>query len=106
MSEQTNSIWEARDSPMRVKNPLKGFDGPLSADPKQQRQPGIDLIDQRQILVAFGVLGLVDADGPDGSQRSMRQSRAAEYRRMAQAGYEPVLKKSRWCQCTLCSPMR
>ena len=23
--------------------------------------------------------------------------RAAEYRRMAQAGYEPVLKKSRWC---------
>ncbi len=28
---------------------------------------------------------------------ALDEVRAAEYRRMAQAGYEPVLKKSRWC---------
>ncbi|MBZ5616973.1 MAG: ISL3 family transposase [Acidobacteriia bacterium] len=29
--------------------------------------------------------------------KALDEVRAAEYRRMAQAGYEPVLKKSRWC---------
>jgi transposase len=29
--------------------------------------------------------------------KTLDEVRAAEYRPMAQAGYEPVLKKSRWC---------
>jgi len=29
--------------------------------------------------------------------KALDEVRAAEYRRMAQDGYEPVLKKSRWC---------
>ena len=29
--------------------------------------------------------------------KALDEVRAAEYRRMSQAGYEPVLKKSRWC---------
>ena len=29
--------------------------------------------------------------------KALDEVRAAEYRRMAQAGYQPVLKKSRWC---------
>src|SRR5258708_16002159 len=53
---------------------LKGFDGPLFADPEQPRHPGVDLVDQCQILVAFGVLDLVHADGPDRRQRPMLQS--------------------------------
>src|SRR6267142_1916307 len=53
---------------------LKRFDGPLFADPQQPRHPSVDLVDQCQILVAFGVLDLVHADRPDGRQRAMLQS--------------------------------
>ena len=52
---------------------LKGFDGSFLADPEQARDVEIDLINQRQILVAFGVLDLVDADGVDLAEHAMLQ---------------------------------
>ncbi len=44
---------------------LEGLDGSLPADPEQARGAEIDLINQRQILVAFGVLDFIDSDGID-----------------------------------------
>jgi hypothetical protein len=34
----------------------------------------VDLINQGQILVAFGVLDFIDADGIDGTERAVLQS--------------------------------
>ena len=50
---------------MEAKNPLKGLDSPLPADPEQAGDAQIDLIDQRQVLVAFRILDFIDADGVD-----------------------------------------
>ena len=47
---------------------LERFDGALLADPQQPNTFAIDLIDQRQILVALGVLDLIHADGKDRCQ--------------------------------------
>ena len=52
---------------------LKGFDGPLAAYPEQAGDVEIDLINQRQILVAFGVLNLVDSDSVDLAEHPMFQ---------------------------------
>src|ERR1019366_3117743 len=51
----------------------KGFDGPLAAYPEQTDDVEIDLINQRQIFVAFGVLNLVDPDGVDSAEHPMLQ---------------------------------
>ena len=50
---------------MTVKNPWK--DSMVRSLPTQSRRvmPMIDLVDQRQVLVAFGVLDFIDADGVD-----------------------------------------
>jgi len=64
ISEQTNTILEASSSPMTVKNPRKDS-MVLSRPTKQARDVEIDLINQRQVLVAFGVLDFIDADGID-----------------------------------------
>ena len=37
----------------------------LLADPEQAGDANIDLVDQRQVLVALGVLDLIDADRID-----------------------------------------
>ena len=50
---------------MTVKNSPKGFDGSFAAHPKQARDVEIDLINQSQVLVAFGILDLIDADRID-----------------------------------------
>src|ERR1035438_7879308 len=55
--------------------PPKGFDGSFFSDPKQARNVEIDLVNQRQVLVAFGVLDLVDSDGVDLAESAMRQSK-------------------------------
>jgi hypothetical protein len=52
----------------------EGLDSSFPADPEKARHGGIDLVNQREVLVAFGVLDFVDSDGVDGSERSMRQS--------------------------------
>jgi len=43
------------------------------AHPKQARDVEIDLINQRQVLVAFGVLDFIDADGIDLPQHPVLQ---------------------------------
>jgi len=53
---------------------LKGFDGSFLSNPKQARDAEIDPVNQRQVLVAFGVLDLVNADGVDLAQSAILQS--------------------------------
>jgi hypothetical protein len=40
----------------------KGFDGSFATHPKKARDVEIDLINQSQVLVAFGILDLIDSD--------------------------------------------
>ncbi len=58
---------------MRVKNPSK--DARVRSFPTQSRRVTlvIDLVDQRQVFVAFGVLDFIHADRPDRRQGAMRQ---------------------------------
>jgi hypothetical protein len=74
MSEQTNTILEITSLPMAVKNPWKDFDGSLFADPQKAGDADIDLVDQRQVLVALGVLDFVHSDGVDLSQNPVFQA--------------------------------
>src|SRR5215468_5673813 len=53
---------------------LKGFDGAFLAYPEQAGHADIDLIDQRQVFVAFGVLDFIHADGVDLAQFAVCQS--------------------------------
>ena len=55
---------------------LKGFDGSFSAHPEQAGDADVDLVHQRQILVAFGVLDFIDADGVDRAEHAVLQSPA------------------------------
>lgn len=50
------------------KESVKGLDGSFAAHPKQARHVEIDLINQREVLVTFGVLDFVDADRIDLAQ--------------------------------------
>lgn len=57
-------------------------------------QPYLDVIREKcsqalHILARFHVVAKMN--------KALDEVRAAESSRMAQAGYEPVLKKSRWC---------
>jgi len=52
---------------------LKRFDGSFTAHPKQARDTEIDRINQRQVLVAFGVLDFIDADRIDLTQGPVLQ---------------------------------
>jgi hypothetical protein len=53
--------------------PLKGFDGPFLAHSAQAGDADVDLIDQGQVLVAFGVLDFIDADGVDLAECAVLQ---------------------------------
>src|ERR1022692_2432416 len=55
---------------------LEGFLGAFPADPQQADDALVDLVDQRQIFVAFGVLDFIHADGADRFQRAMLQTPA------------------------------
>ena len=52
---------------------LEALDGALLADPQQARAILLDLVDQGQVLVTFGILDLIDADRPDRTQVAMLQ---------------------------------
>ncbi len=58
------------------KESLERLDGAFLADPEQARYSGVDLIDQSQVLVAFGVLDFIHADGADRFQRAVLQTPA------------------------------
>ena len=45
---------------------LEGFHGPLLGHPEEPGEVAVDLVDQREIFVSFGVLDLIDADRPNG----------------------------------------
>jgi len=53
---------------------LEGFDGSFSPYPEQAADADVDLVDQGQVLVAFGVLDFIDANGVDLTERAMLQS--------------------------------
>ena len=53
---------------------LEAYDGAVLADPQQAGAILLDLVDQGQVLVALGVLDLVDTDGPDRTQVAMLQA--------------------------------
>jgi len=57
-------------SPDHNEESLRGFDRSFFSYPKQARNVEVDLINQRQVLVAFGVLDLVDSDGLDLAERA------------------------------------
>src|ERR1700693_4467492 len=56
------------------KKSLKGLDRSLLPDPQQTGDAEIDLINQRQVLVPFGVLDFIDPDGVDLTERAVLQS--------------------------------
>ena len=65
---------------MHGEESLKGFDGSFLSDPEQARDAEVDLVDQRQVLVALGVLDLVNADGVDLAESAMlREFSASVY---------------------------
>jgi len=55
---------------------LEGFDGAFLADPKQAGEPLVDLVDQGQVFVAFGVLNFIHTNGADRLQGAMFQAPA------------------------------
>src|ERR1017187_2149602 len=56
---------------------LEGCDGAFPADPQQADDALVDLVDQRQGFVTFGVLDFIPTDGADRFQRAMLQAPAA-----------------------------
>ncbi len=74
MSEQTNDDLGNDFLAHGGEESLKGLDGPFLAHPEQAGDAEIDLIDQRQVLVAFGVLDFIDADGVDLAERPVLQT--------------------------------
>ena len=60
--------------PDQSEEALEGLDGSFAADPEQTREILIDLVNQGQVFVAFGVLHLIHTDGADRSQRAMVQA--------------------------------
>jgi hypothetical protein len=53
---------------------LEGLDGRFLAHPEQAGDADVDLVSQRQILVALGVLDFIDASGVDLTERAVLQS--------------------------------
>src|ERR1039458_3998967 len=53
---------------------LEGCDGAFPADPQQADDALVDLVDQRQVFVTFGVLDFIHTDGADRFQRAMLQA--------------------------------
>ena len=49
----------------------EGFGGSFLSHPEQTGDAEVDLIDQGKVLVAFGVLDFIDADGVNLAQRAV-----------------------------------
>src|SRR6202049_4167351 len=65
MSEQTNSMPSDNGFPLLGEKCSKLLTGGFLADPQQSDAALLDLIDQGEVLVAFGILDLIDADRLD-----------------------------------------
>src|SRR4029077_19338517 len=55
------------------KESLKGFHRWFLAHPEQAGDTDVDLVDQSQVLVAFGILNFIDTDGVNLTERAVRQ---------------------------------
>ena len=75
MSEQTNSICEVSRFSKDGEETLERFDGAFLAHPEQARQSLVDLVNQGQILVPFGVLNFIYPDGANRLQLAMLQTK-------------------------------
>src|SRR5207247_2617221 len=53
---------------------LEGFDGSFLSHPEQSGDAEVDLIDERQVFVALGVLDFIDTDGVDLAQLPVFQT--------------------------------
>ena len=62
-------------SPDHNEESLRGFDRSFFSYPKQARNVEVDLINQRQVLVAFGLLDLIDSDSIDLTESAICQSK-------------------------------
>src|SRR5271167_576316 len=72
----TTDDWHSRHvNAMRHLVGLRqGLDRSLFADPKLTSDAEIDLINQRQMLMPFGVLDFIDADGVDVAERPVLET--------------------------------
>jgi len=75
---------------------LEGFEGAFLANPEQAGESLVDLVDQRQVFVAFGTLDFIYPNGADRLQRAMLQARcqAKVPNRHRQQGFRTVLPGS------------
>ena len=73
MSEQTNSMPFGQRFADHSEELLEAFDSAVLADPQQAGGMLLDLVDQRQIFMALGVLDLIDTDGLDRTEAAMLQ---------------------------------
>ena len=71
-SKRTGS--ETQLFPDEGEETLEGFDGSFATDPEQAREILVDLVNQGQVFVAFGVLHFIDSDGANRSHSAMLQS--------------------------------
>jgi hypothetical protein len=55
---------------------LEGCNGAFLADPKQAGEPLVDLVDQGQVFVTFGILDLIHTNGVNRLQGAMLQAPA------------------------------
>ncbi len=69
MSEQTRHDLGRQRGTDEGEESLEGCQSAFLPDPEQAGDPVIDLVDQRQVFVAFGVLDFIHADRPDRRQR-------------------------------------
>ena len=53
---------------------MEGFDGSLFAYPEKAGNAQINLVDQGEVFVPFGILHLIDADSVDLAERSVFQT--------------------------------
>jgi len=73
---------------------LERFNGSFAADPEQTRESLVDLVNQGQIFVAFGVLHFIHTDGGDRSERAMLQAQVTTYSTASQTFSQEVRNTS------------
>ena len=74
MSEQTKTILANYVLAHGGEESLERFDGSLLAYPEKAGNTQIDLVDQGEVLVPFGVLDFVDSDGVNLAEHSVFQA--------------------------------
>ena len=74
MSQQTNSIVSGNFLSEENKKSVKSLDGKFLTDPKKASGLRVDLIDQHEVRISFGILNFIDANGANVCQSAMLQA--------------------------------